>query len=222
VATVWHGWVVTETLGAARRSTLRAVRRVIGIGLLIVVVVAGVLFILGAWNPWRLVFLEYRFGNPMLGLMVVPIGALIGLWLGMPVRNETRQRGRIAARVVALVLAVAGVIGWGVFGPHFAYDVEEQVSSGDGDRTVAIVSDRDTPPNSYLRVWEGAGLIAREVGDIGRVCGSVSVRFVTNDQIELDTNYGDWLVDLDPETGAPLQVLGPVCDEGPVPATLGP
>jgi hypothetical protein len=197
-------------------------RRVIGACLLAAATVAAVLFILGSWNPWQLVFLEYRFGNPMLGLMVVPIGALIGLWLALPVRNETRQRGRILARVVAGVLAVAGVIGWGVFGDHFTYEAEEAARSADGERAVGIVRDRDTPPNSYIRVWEGSGLTAREIGDVGRVCGTVRARFVTDDQIALDTNYGDWVINLDPVTGEPLQVLGPVCDAGPVPATLGP
>jgi hypothetical protein len=215
---------VTDTVGVARRpvSWWRVARRVIGTGLLIVVGVAAVLFVLGSWNPWHLVFLEYRFGNPMFGLMVVPIAGLVALWLGLPVRDETRQRGRIAARVVAVVLAIAGVIGWGVFGDHFSYQAEEAARSADGDRAIAIVSDRDTPPNSYVRVWEGSGLTAREVGDIGRACGPVEVRFVTDDQIALDTSYGDWLIDLDPVTGEPLQVLGADCDAGPVPATLGP
>jgi hypothetical protein len=214
---------VTETLGVARRpaSVWSLARRVIGIGLLIVVAVAAVLYVLGAWNPWHLVFLEYRFGNPMVGLMVVPIGALVGLWLGLPVRNETRQRGRIMARVAAFALSIAGVIAWGVFGTHFAYDVDETVRSDDGERAVSIIQDRDTPPNSFVRVWQGSGLATREVGDIGRVCGAASARFVTHDRIELDTSYGNWLFDLDPVTGEPQQVLGPVCDAGPVPATLG-
>jgi hypothetical protein len=196
-------------------------RRVIGVGLLLVTAVAAVLFVLGSWNPSQLVFLEYRFGNPMLGLLLVPLGALVGLWLGLPVRNEARQRGRITGRVVAFVFVLIGLFGWGVFGDHFAFTAEEVARSGNGDRALAVVTDQDTPPNSHVKVWTGSGLLTREVGDLGKACGPVQVRFLTDDLVELDTSYGTWQIELDPATGEPRQVLGPRCPDGPVPATLG-
>jgi hypothetical protein len=211
----------TETAVAHRRLGWSAARRVIGVGLLVATAVAAVLFVLGSWNPSQLVFLEYRFGNPMLGLLLVPLGALVGLWLGLPVRNETRQRGRIVGRVAAFVLALIGLIGWGVFGNHFTFTAEEVARSSDGGRALALVTDRDTPPRTHVKVWTGSGLSTREVGDLGRVCGPVEARFLTDDLVELDTSYGRWQIDLDPATGGPRQVLGPRCPDGPVPATLG-
>jgi hypothetical protein len=197
-------------------------RRVFGVTLLVASVVAAVLFVLGSWNPWRLVVLEYRFGNPALGALVVPAGALVGLWLGLPVRNEARQRGRIAARLVAAALILVGVFAWGLFGSHFRFDVAELARSGDGTRTVVLVTDQDTPRNSYLRIWRGSGLAGREVGEVGRVCGvGISARFLTAHRIEVRSSYGTWPIDLDPVTGTPRQVLGPRCPDGPIPATLG-
>jgi hypothetical protein len=203
-------------------SGWRVARRVIGTVLLVAAAVLAVLFVLGTWNPWGLVFLEYRFGNPALGLLVVSVAALVGCWLALPVRSETRPGGRIAVRVVAFVLSLLGLFAFGLFGMHFTFDVEEVAQSGDGDRRVAIVRDRDIPPTSRLKVWTGSGLATREVGDLGQACGSVRVRFVTDDQVELDTSYGTWVIDLDPATGEPRQVLGPRCSDGPIPATLGP
>lgn len=193
-------------------------RRVVGTVLLAVTGVAAVLFVLGTWNPWRFVVLEYRFGNPAVGALVVPAGALVGLWLALPIRNEARQRGRIAGRVVAGALTLVGLFVWGVLGDHLAFDTEELARSGDGSRAVALVRDQDD--NRYVRIWSGSGLTAREVGDLGKACGQVSARFVTDDRIELETSYGTWSFDLDPATGTPRQRLGPRCPDGPVPATL--
>jgi hypothetical protein len=223
---VWQAEVVTDTdtVRAPRRprSALSLARRVIGTALLVVAAMAAVLFTLGSWNPWQLVFLEYRFGNPMVGLLVVPVAALVGLWLGLPLRSETRPGGRIAARVIAFVFSLVGLFAWGLFGTHFTYDAKAVASSGDGERRLALVSDRGTPPTSRLKVWTGTGLATREVGDLGQTCGAVAARFVTDDQVELDTSYGNWRIDLDPATAEPRQVLGPRCSDGPIPATLGP
>jgi hypothetical protein len=215
---------VTDTVAGARRSrsALSRARRVIGTVLLVAAAVAAVLFTLGAWNPWQLVFLKYRFGNPALGLLLVALAVLVGSWLALPVRSETRPHGRIAVRVIAFVLSVIALFGFGLFGEHFRFDVEEVASSGDGQRRVALVSDRDTPPERRLKIWDGSGLAAREVGDIGDPCGVPRVRFITNDQIELDTSYGSWVIDLDPATGEPRQMLAPRCSDPPIPATLGP
>lgn len=215
---------MNDTVRLPRRvgPAVSIARRVVGVAGLAVVGIAAVLFVLGSWNPWRLVVLEYSwFGNPMLGLLVVPVAALVSLWLALPVRNEVRQRGRARARWVAAGFAVLGLFAWGVLGDHFSFDAQEEARSANGTRAVALVRDRDTPPTTYVRVWAGSGLTTREVGDLGRVCGPVSVEFVGEHRIALDTNYGLWHVDLDPETGAPRQVLGERCPDGPVPAPGG-
>lgn len=215
---------MTDMVSKARRSrsALAGARRVIGALLLVAAAGAAVLFVLGSWNPWRLVFLEYRFGNPALGLLVVPIAALVGFWLAMPIRSETRPQGRIAVRVIAFVLSVVGLFAYGLFGEHFRFDTEQVARSEDGQWRVALVSDRATPPERYLRIWQGTGLGTREVGDLGQPCGAVRVRFLTNDQLELDTSYGTWVISLDPATGEPQQMLAPRCSDPPIPATLGP
>lgn len=179
--------------------------------------VTAVLFVLGSWNPWRLVVLEYRFGNPTLGALVVPPVALVGAWLGLPVVNEARQAGRLAWRVALAVMVLLGVSCWGLFGAHFRFTVDEVVRSDHGELVLALVSDSGRSPDTYLRVWSGTGIGAREVAELGEVCGPVSVRFLGAGRVEVQSTYGDWQLDLDPETGAPRQVLGPGCGDGPVP-----
>lgn len=202
-----------------RRSRAGTLRRVVGTAGLVLVGLAALGFVLGSWNPWRFTALEYSpFANPMTGLLVVPAAALVALWLALPVENEARQRGRIGARFAAVALIIAGVFGWGLFGDHFRFDLGEVVRSDDGSRAAAVVSDRDSPSRSYLRIWDGSGLGTREVGELGRLCGAVSVRFLHNDLLEVDTSYGTWRIDLDPATGAPLQVFSPRCSDPPVPA----
>lgn len=202
---------------SAARSGFRRARRVIGLALLTAGVVAAVLFVLGAWNPWRSVLLEYRFGNPMIGLLLVPSLLLVGGWLGLPVHNETRQRGRIALRWSAGAVAFVGLFGWGVFGDHFAFDAEELARSADGEFAAALVRDRDTTPTLTVHIWQGSGLGARETGEVGRVCGAVSAEFIERDRLLLSTSYGDWEITLDPQDGSPQQVLGGSCGDGPEP-----
>jgi hypothetical protein len=198
-----------------RWTPWRVIRRVVGWGVLSAGILAAVLFGLGLFNPWQLVVLEYRFGNPMLGLLVVPLTLLIGAWLALPVTNEARQAGRLATRLGLVALCLIGLIGWGVFGDHFTFTPEPLERRG--DLTLVLVRDRGVPQTVYLRVWHGSGLTARETGEVGRVCGSVSAQFLSADRIMLDTAYGDWVLELDPATGAPQQVLGPRCGDPPRP-----
>lgn len=210
---------MTAVRGAGRwRRWWRLLRRSVGWAVLVAALVAGVLFVLGAVNPWRLVVLEYQFGNPMLGLLVVPSALLLGWWLALPVTNEARQAHRLAVRMALLAVSLIGLIGWGLFGAHFSFHPEPAGRSPDGELTVVLVRDRDYPPNQYVRIWRGSGLTAREVGDLGRGCGRVRVRFHSPDQLRVRTAYGEWLLELDPETGQPRQVLAPRCGDPPVPA----
>jgi hypothetical protein len=194
-------------------------RRGAGIVMVGATVALGVGFALGAWNPWELVLLKYRFGNPMLGLLILPIMILLTTWVLLPVRNETRQRARIAVRVVAVSFAVLGLFAWGIFGQFYRYHLSELARTEDGTRMVVLVTN-DWDNRSNMRVWDGRGLAAREVGVLGLLCGG-TVRFVTNDLVEHSTGFGTWTLALDPATGEPRQVLGARCPDGPVPATLG-
>lgn len=213
------GPVIDSVQVSPHKRMLRVGRRVVGAVLLIAGAGTAVIFALAAWNPWSLVVLEYRFGNLMLGLLVAPVLLLAGLWLALPVHNEARQRWRILARWLAGAMVLVGLFGWGLFGAHFQFDAEELARAEGSGLAVAEVRDRDTSPRIYVRVWSGSGLTAHEVGEIGRVCGAVSAEFVGEHRVEVATTYGDWTIDLDPETGAPLQMLGPGCADDPVPAT---
>lgn len=209
---------MTVGRGAGRgRRVWWITRRVLGWPVLIAALVTAVLFGLGLVNPWRLVVLEYQFGNPMLGLLVVPPMALVGMWLALPVVNEATQAYRLGLRLLLMVLSLVGVIGWGVFGAHFSFEPRVAAQSPNGKFTVVLVKDRDIPPNQYVRIWHGSGLTAREVADLGRGCGTVKVRFRSAHQLEVSTAYGDWVVQLDPDTGEPRQRLGQRCGDPPVP-----
>lgn len=193
-------------------------RRILGDIAVVITALLLVLYVLGWWNPWNLVVLTHQFGNPMAGLFLVPVVAFIAFTLRWPVQNEARQRGRIAARVVAVALALAGLLGWGILGQFFQYETSELAVSPDGSRKVVEVTNAwDNRRN--MRVWDGRGLTARETGVLGLRCGGTVV-FVTDDLIQHSTGYGDWQLALDPDTGEPQQVLGPRCPDGPRPATL--
>lgn len=195
-------------------------RRLAGIVITVVVASVACLFVLGTWNPWRLVVLDRYFHDPLLGLVLVSAGSYLALWSLAPVRDETVRRWRIPARVTVAVTGLVGLLLWGILGSVFDLETTELARSRAGDRAVAAVTGADG--DTHLRVWTGSGLATRAVGDIGRVCGSVSVRFLDADLVELDTSYGTWQVALDPDSGEPLSELGPRCSDGPLPATLGP
>jgi hypothetical protein len=212
---------IIEPVTDVRVSRPSRRRRVAGGVVALLTVVLAVLFVLGAWNPWRLVALQGTFGNPWFGLFVTAAMAYLALWLLAPVRNEAVQRRGLAARVVAVVAAVIGLLGWGMFGVFYSAQTTELARSADGTRTLVIVA-RDIDSHQELRVWAGSGWGAREVGVLGLACGSITARFVGTDAVELDTAYGAWRLALDPATGAPREVLGPRCADGPVPATMEP
>lgn len=194
------------------------VRRGAGILLFVLSGAALVLFVLGVWNPWQYVVLLRYFSSPAIGLLVVAGLAGVGAWLAYPVRNESTQRGRSRFLIFTALAAAVGLLCWGVTGTLFTPKITVVTSSDAGDRTIAMV-ERGSE-NREMHVWSGAGLVARDVGSIGNACGDVKVRFLSRDRVALGTSYGDWQIDLDPATGAPLQVLGPRCADGPEPATL--
>ncbi|HEY8453077.1 MAG: hypothetical protein FWJ70_08080 [Micromonosporaceae bacterium] len=211
-------------LPAARPPTPRSVRTVriaLGVVAAVVVAVTAVLFALGAWNPWELVLLKRHFGNPFAGLGLVAVGTYGAIWLLAPVRNETRQRGRIAVRVTLAVVAVVGFVVGGLLGPQFRYSANVVDESPDGDRTLAVVTVGGLQQR-YLLVWQGRGLLAREVASLGQPCSRMAARFVSRDVVAVDQGYGEHEIRLDPTTAQPDRVLAPRCPDPPVPATLEP
>jgi hypothetical protein len=215
---------MTDTAELVReQARLSLPRRVAGIALGVVVAVMAALFALGATNPLRLAVLERFFFDPLFGLLVVGAGSLVTAWLLAPIRNEAVQGRRIVLRVAALVITATGVVAWGIFGVFFNQEITEVARSSDGSRVLVEVAHANNPYRWELRVWNGSGLTAREVGSLGAACGGVQgARFITNHLVELDTPYGAWRFNLDPATGEPLQVFGPRCPDGPVPARMGP
>lgn len=196
--------------------SLPLLRRLAGVAVAAVTAALAVVFIAGIANPWRLVVLDRQFGNPFFGAFVVATGAYVALLLLAPVRNEAVQRGRGQLRMSVAAVGLLALFGWGLFGRLFSADYEELARSDDGSRAVALVTPA-TDERQRARVWTGSGLLMRDAGEIGRACGSVTATFISIDQVEIEAGYGPWRIDLDPETGAPLQVLGTACPDGPQP-----
>ena len=197
---------VTETVTVPRS---RPLRRAAGIVLLILTVAVAAAYVVGVWNPWRLVVLSRYFGDWPLGVLLVAALALTTSWVLLPVRNEAVQGKRIAVRVFTAIACFLGVVCWGLLGPTFSGTRTVLAQSPDGQRAVAVyersLDDRE------LQVWAGGGLAAREVGVLGPACGTVTARFTTRDYVMISTDYGDFRIRLDPATGVPLDVIGPTC-----------
>ena len=196
-------------------------RWVLGAVLALGGVVAAVLFVLGSWNPMGLVVLRQHFANPWFGLTVVGALAYLALWLLLPIRSEARQPRRLVVRVLAAVVGLSGLLVWAVSGPWYTYETTEAATSPDGERRIVDVIQGGLRERE-LHVWEGSGLLTREVGSLGRPCGSVRVEFIDSDTIAVNQGFGDWTFRLDPATGQPRHEFGPRCSDGPVPATMGP
>lgn len=197
-------------------------RRGLGVLAGVVTVALAATYVAAAWNPWQLVVLQLRFHDLFLGALLTGIAAYLTAWLLWPIRDEATQRLRMPSRVVILVVVGLSLLGWGLFG--YGYETEELARSGDGERALVSVAVKprgegaDTTRD--LHIWAGDGLGTRIVGNLGQACGPVTGRFVTEDTLELGTSYGTWQFDLDPGDGTPLEILGPRCADGPVPATL--
>jgi hypothetical protein len=210
-------WIDENT--THKTSGLSATRWLLGgLAIALNLVVAG-LFAAGAWNPWQLVVLRENFANPWLGLAIVCAGVYVTLWLLTPIRNEARQPGRLWARAITVLIGVLGLLLWGLFAHTYAYDATEIAVSDDGERTVVDVTAGGLNERT-LRVYEGVGLAAREVAQLGRPCGGVSAEFAGRDVVLVDQGHGPWEFHLDPASGQSLHEFGPRCSDGPVPATM--
>jgi hypothetical protein len=195
-------------------------RLLAGILVALVTLATATLYAFGVWNPWHYVVLMEHFNNPWIGTMIVCGGIYLSLWLLTPIRNEARQPWRIWARAFTAMIAVLGFVAWGLTSQLFAYEATEMANSADGQRTVVDVTAGSFNERS-IRVWEGAGLLKREIASFGKPCGSVRAEFASPDVVVVNQGHGDWEFHLDPDTGQPLHVFGPRCSDGPTPATMG-
>jgi hypothetical protein len=193
-------------------------RWALGIPVALAALALAVLWALGSWNPWRYVILLKYFANPWLGAAAVAAGAYAAMGLLLPIRSEALQPVRITLRLSVVAIGLIGLMVGVTLNPLFRYETTEMGRSDDGDRVVALVISGGLRERE-LQVWNGAGLWAREVGSLGRPCSSVKVVFVDRDSVVVNQGYGDWVFELDPDTGESRHVFGQRCPIGPIPAT---
>jgi len=180
-------------------------RRAIGIAVAGLTVLLTVVFVAGAWNPWRLVVLADHFGNPTAGAVWVLAGTLVSVWLLRPVVSEAAQNRRIMLRVGLGAMLVLSLGCYGLFGAQFGRGEHTVVvSSTDGERRVVLVSRFD---DQTLRIWTGSGLGARDAGYLGLACGKVTGRFDGRGRVHISTAYGEFDLRLDPATGRPIDTI---------------
>jgi hypothetical protein len=187
----------------------RSARRTVGWVAAALAVVLFVVFVLGTWNPADLVVLWRFAGNPFIGAMIVFALALVAAWLLAPIGSEARQVTRGRVRVVLALALVVSVLGYLVAGPRFA--VKYEVKAESGSRAIVLYN----PGTDFqrLHVWTGTGLGRKLAGDLGKPCGFTVVTMTDANTLLVKTSYLERQLRLDPDTGRPLERLGPTCTE---------
>jgi hypothetical protein len=182
-------------------------RRAAGAGCLVLVVLLVPASVAGVWNPWRYVALRRYAGNPLLDAVVVALLAGLALWLLAPVRSEATQHKRVWLRLGAVAVFLGTLLCFGAFGSAFDPGKAQAVGRF-GDLQAVVVTHGE---QAEIRIWAGTGLGVRDMGRVGRACGTVSAFFTSRSEVQISTSYGDFRVPLDPATGRPLRQLGPRC-----------
>jgi hypothetical protein len=186
-----------------------AVRKYGGAALLALAALVAIGFGLGVWNPWKLVSLELYFGNLLVGLVLLFALLLVGVWMLTPVTSEATQSKRQWARLGLAFALLVSLMAWGVAGDRLSGDHRVVATSADGTRRLVLVTYSED--DRELRIWAGKGLAARDRGWLGLACGEVVGTFSGNDQVQVASVYGDFDLRLNPETGAPIDTIGPTC-----------
>lgn len=187
----------------------RVISRLLGAIVAIMAVAAAVLWGLGAVNPWRLVVLTTYFGQPGVGLLVVGVLAVLSARLLVPVVSEARHQWRARVQVSGVIMAVVGLLLWGLMGSLFTPDRTVLARSPQDDRAVVLVVRGSA--DQELRIWAGKGFDERDMGRLGPACGQVTARFLERDLVEIESSYGTFQLHLDPTTGAPREDIGEHC-----------
>ncbi|TQL79205.1 hypothetical protein FB566_4806 [Stackebrandtia endophytica] len=175
-------------------------------------VAVAAVFTVGGVNPWNNVVLLSYFADPFFGLMVVAGLTYLALWLLLPVRSEAKHRGRLAVRISVVLIAVAGLFGFGLYGTHFYdYTGQEVVRSPDGERALAIVV-RSGAPDPRIHLYEGSGLATVDVADLGPLCPGNDMSFADDTTVLIRNSYGEFSIRLDSASGMPTEVMATCSD----------
>lgn len=190
---------------------LKLWRRVAAIVAAVAAVTALALTVAGTWNPWSLVVLVERAGDPGVDVFLTLLLTTVATWLGWPVVSGAEQRRRMVLRtwlvVLSLVAGLAALVTWDQ--AIFKYQPTVLATSADGQRSVALVQ---VFHGRELHSFTGTGLARRDMGSFGEPCGGrVAAQFSADDQIRLVTDYGTFDLRTDPATGGVTKGLGPTC-----------
>jgi hypothetical protein len=190
---------------------LSAWRRICAIVAAVLAPVVLIVSVLGVWNPWSLVLLKERFGDPVVDAFVVMLLLTLGHWLGLRVVSEAQQHRRLMVRgwliAVTVFVGIAALTTWGL--AVFRYDPSVLASSPDGQRSVALVHVFQA---QELHSITGTGVNRRDRGSFGEPCGGrLEVHFLAPDRIEVVTDYGTHELRTDPATGKPTVGLPSTC-----------
>jgi hypothetical protein len=190
---------------------LSAWRRICAIAAAVLAPLVLIASVLGVWNPWSLVLLRERLGDPVVDAFVVMLLVTLAHWLGLRVVSEAQQHRRLMFRgwLIALTVfvGIAALTTWGL--AVFRYDPSVLASSSDGQRSVALVQVFQA---HELHSITGTGVNRRDRGSFGEPCGGrLEVHFLTPDRIEVVTDYGNHELRTDPATGKPTVGLPSTC-----------
>ena len=187
-------------------------RRIIGVVLLLIGVLVLATYIWTSLSGEK-VFLKSHFGALPSGVFVLLVFVLLGYIAAFPVKTSAAQRRRSRVRTtIIVVMCVSGIVAvffhaLGVF----KYQPMIVATSPSGARQAALIDGYD---GLTVRIFVGTGLSKREVGNVGKVCGLIAtekITFGSDDSLNVSTPYNDYVIPLDPSTGAPLKHFGPTC-----------
>jgi succinate dehydrogenase hydrophobic anchor subunit len=173
----------------------------------------AILSVYGTWNPRHYVVLLKYFNNPVGGITIVLILALIAIWCGFPIRSSASDRRRSLVRTTMIILILVSAFGL-IFTYAFGtwrYQVSTLGRPASDGRLLATVNDFH---GTEIHVLVGTGLGQRDVGSLGSACGlpsEMNAEWVNDDEVTVTTAYNTYHVQLDPTTGVPLVHFGATC-----------
>ena len=185
--------------------TRRLIGVVIGIVLLADIVVYGAARILSG-N----VYLHSHYGNFITGLAVLFACCFVGAIVVFPIRNSAVERSKPVLRVILFFLTLISVVlaaiahGFNVF----TFTPRILATSASGKLEAAMVSNGRW---DELHVFTGSGLHQKDLGNVGAPCNFDKVTFAGDTSMIVESGDETVTIQLDPATGAPLQVLQRTC-----------